>query len=272
MSEYPVSIAIDDQEFKQFQQLLLEKTGIFLSPVKKPLLTGRLNRRLRELGVRSYADYYRAIVLEEFPDELQILINCLTTNETAFFREPRHFDFLRDLCGRPEFLKRMVRVWCAAASSGEEPYSIAMVLADTLRHDNWELIASDVNSEVLDQARVGYYALQRGADIPKHYLQRYCLKGVGQHAGAFVIGPELRGNIRFQRINLVEPLPALGQFDVIFLRNALIYFPADIKLHVIEQTRRFLKLGGHFIVGHSETLLGTVSDFKPVSPSIYRRI
>lgn len=272
MVDSNASIILGDQEFKQFQRLLLEKTGIFLSSAKKPLLAGRLNRRLRELGIDSYALYYRAIVQDEFPDELQILINCLTTNETAFFREPKHFDFLRELCGRPEFQSRMMRVWCAASASGEEPYSIAMILADTLRHDNWELVASDVNSEVLDQARAGLYALQRAKNIPKRYLQHYCLKGVGNQSGFFIIGPELRNKIRFQRINLVESLPALGQFDVIFLRNTLIYFPADIKLRVIEQARRFLKPGGHFLVGHSESLLRTVADLVSVSPSIYRRI
>lgn len=270
--EFASAIPIDEQEFGQLQRLLFEQTGIFLSPAKKSLLTGRLNQRLRQLGLDSYALYYRAIVQNERPDELQTLIDCLTTNETAFFREPQHFDFLRELCSTPVFRGRAVRVWCAAASSGEEPYSIAMVMADTLRHERWEIVASDVNTQVLAQARAGHYALQRGSGIPKSYLRRYCLKGTGSQSGTFVIGPQLRDHIQFKRINLIADLPVLGQFDVIMLRNTLIYFPLEVKQRVIERARRFLKVGGHFIVGHSETLLHTVPDLVPVSPSIYRRI
>lgn len=262
---------INEQEFQQFQRLFYSQTGIFLSPAKKPLLTGRLNQRLRQLGLQSYGEYYRAIVQQDLPNELQVVIDCLTTNETSFFREPKHFDFLRELCKTPAFRERNVRVWCAASSSGEEPYTIAMVLADALPHERWEVFASDVNSEVLAQARAGQYSLQRSSGIPPALLRRYCLKGTGSQEGTFAVGPELRSHLHFQQINLVEPLPNLGQFDVIMLRNVLIYFQADVKQRVVMQARRFLKSGGYFIVGHSESLLHMAADLSPVSPSVYRR-
>lgn len=272
MSESSGAIPIDDLEFQQFQKLLFEQTGIHLAMNKKPLLTGRLNQRLRQLNIASYALYYRAIVSGQLPDELQVLIDRLTTNETSFFREPKHFDFLRSLCQTPLFRHNAVRLWCAASSSGEEPYSIAMTMADAMPHERWEIVASDVNSEVLRQARAGHYTLQRGASIPKTYLHRYCLKGVGTQTDTFVIGAELRAHIQFLRINLNTDLPSLGQFDAIFLRNTLIYFQTDVKQRIVGNMQRFLKKNGYFIVGHSETLMHVVDELQSVSPSIYRRV
>lgn len=271
MPELSGSIAIDDLEFQQFQRLLFEQTGIHLAVNKKPLLTGRLNQRLRQLDIPSYAVYYRAIVSGKLPGELQEVIDRLTTNETSFFREPKHFDFLRGLCQTPAFRHNPVRIWCAASSSGEEPYTIAMVMADAMTHERWEIVASDVNIDVLRQARAGHYSMQRGASIPKTFLHRYCLKGTGEQAGTFVIGPELRAHLQFQRINLNVELPVLGQFDVIFLRNTLIYFPQEVKQRIVGNMQRFLKKNGHFIVGHSETLMHVVDELHAISPSIYRR-
>ncbi len=161
------TIAIDDLEFQQFQRLLFEQTGIHLAANKKPLLTGRLNQRLRQLGLPSYAMYYRAIVSGKLPGELQEVIDRLTTNETSFFREPKHFDFLRELCQSPAFRHNPVRIWCAASSSGEEPYSIAMSMADAMAHERWEVVASDVNSDVLRQARAGTIPCSAAHPFPR---------------------------------------------------------------------------------------------------------
>ena len=270
--DHTSTIPIEDREFEQFQHLLFEQTGIYLAPAKKPLLTGRLNQRLRQLGIRSYAVYYRAIVQQQLPGEMQILIDRLTTNETSFFREPKHFDFLRRLCQTLPQSPYAMRVWCAACSTGEEPYSAAMVMNDAMHDKRWEIVATDINSQVLQQARLGHYPLARSESIPKTYLQRYCLKGTGNQSETFIIGPELRTHIQFRPINLITDLPALGQFDVIFLRNVLIYFPIEIKQRVIENLKRLLKTGGYFIVGHSESLLQIVDGLESVAPSIYRRV
>ena len=267
-----IDATISHQEFVQFQRLIYKIAGISLSDAKKPLLVGRLSKRLRHYGFSSFTQYYRLINSGESADELQIMVDLLTTNETYFFREPTHFDFLRNEIIAKRSSSAPFRVWSAASSSGEEAYSIAMTLAETLDTAPWEIIGSDISTKVLAKASTGHYSLERTDGIPPGYMRKYCLKGVRSHAGSFLVAPELRKNVNFFQINLMHPVVAdIGDFDVIFLRNVMIYFDPETKTRVVHNLLPRLKKGGHFIIGHSETLNGITDRVLSVRPTIYRK-
>jgi len=162
------------------------------------------------------------------------------------------------------------RVWSAASSTGEEAYSIAMVLADTIGAANWEIVGTDISSRVLEKARSGHYSLDRIDGIPRPLLQKYCLKGNGQYEGTLLVTRELRQRVDFRYSNLMAPAKGLGSFDVIFLRNVMIYFDPETKRKVINNLLPYLKTDGHLLIGHSETLNGITSDVVAVRPTIYR--
>lgn len=263
---------ITDQEFANFQRLIYKIAGISLADSKKVLVSGRLQRRLRHYDFDSFSQYYRLVTSGQQEEELQMMVDLLTTNETYFFREPRHFDFLREriLPKRPGH--GTFRVWSAASSTGEEAYTIAMVLAEHLPDDNWEIVGSDISTKVLAKAAAGHYPLERHEGIPPALLSKYCLKGVRSQAGTFLIAPALRSRARFLQINLTQPITEkIGEFDVIFLRNVMIYFDNDTKRKVVANLLPRLKPGGHFIVGHSETLNGFTDALTMVQPTIYRK-
>lgn len=262
---------ITDQEFSLFRELIFRIAGISMSPAKKTLVAGRLGKRLRFHNLSSYRDYYQLATKSGNEAELQIAVDLLTTNETHFFREPKHFDFMRDrvLAGHPK--GRALRVWSAASSTGEEPYSIAMQLADQLGDTPWEVVASDLSTQVLEKARRGLYSMQRAQEIPRHYLTRFCLKGTGSQQGNFMVAKELRTRVRFMQLNLNAPFPEMGEFDVIFLRNVMIYFDNDTKREVVHRMLPLLRPGGHLLIGHSESLNGVTDAYRIVVPSIYRK-
>ena len=266
----PPHSQITDIEFAQFQNLIFKLAGISLTEGKKDLVTGRLTRRLDHHGLDSFTAYYRYVCKEENANERQIMVDLLTTNETYFFREPKHFEFLREVASRhrPGF---PFRVWSAAASTGEEAYSIAMVLADTIGAANWEIVGTDISSRVIEKARSGHYSLDRIDGIPRPLLQKYCLKGNGQYEGTLLVVKELRHRIDFRYSNLMAPAKGLGSFDIIFLRNVMIYFDQETKRKVINNLLPYLKADGHLLIGHSETLNGVTSDLVAVRPTIYRR-
>ena len=262
---------ITHQEFDQFRNLLYELTGISLSAGKKALVCGRLAKRLRQRQLNSYGEYYRLLTSGHDRAEMQIAIDLLTTNETSFFREPKHFDFLRDELPLLHRLGRTLRVWSAASSTGEEAYSIAMVLAHRLGQQPWEVIGSDISARVVEKACSGHYITERAKNIPRQYLLDYCLKGIGAQAGTFLIDPKLRGRVRFMQHNLNTPPPHLGEIDVIFLRNVMIYFDMETKRQVVGRLLPLLRPGGYFIVGHSESLNGVANGLGLIKSSIYRK-
>ncbi len=265
------SVMITDEEFGLFQRLIRKLAGINLADSKKVLLVGRLQRRLREHGLDDFGSYYRLLASGRHPQELQIMVDLLTTNETYFFRESRHFDYLRDDILAARRLGGTFRIWSAASSSGEEAYSMAMVLAETLANSPWEVFASDISTRVLVKARSGHYANDRNDGIPPILRHRYCLPGTDD--GSFQIAPRIRDKVRFQQVNLTRPIdPRIGVFDVIFLRNVMIYFDTDTKRQVIANVLPRLLPGGHFIVGHSESLTGLTDQLAAVRPTIYRRV
>lgn len=265
------AIPITDQEFTRFQRLIHQIAGISLSPAKKALVCGRLGKRLAQYHLRSYDEYFNLLTDKHHQDELQTAVDLLTTNETYFFREPKHFDFLRQKILPVHKPGRPFRVWSAASSSGEEAYSIAMVLADLLGDSHWEVVASDICTKVLAKARAGHYPLERTTGISHEHLSRYCLKGIGSQAGTLLVEKTLRARVNFMQLNLSKPLPALGEFDVIFLRNVMIYFDMDTKRQVVQRMLPLLRPGGHFLVGHSESLNGVVDTLQSISPAIYRK-
>lgn len=262
---------ISSHEFDLFRNLLYQHAGINLSPAKKPLVSGRLAKRLAHYKLDSYGDYFRLVGSGRGNQEFQIALDLLTTNETYFFREPKHFDFLREHILPAAPPGRSFRIWSGASSTGEEPYSLAMTLADGLGDKPWEIVASDISTRVLEKARSGHYAMERASHIPRNYLSGYCLKGVGANEGTFIISQELRNRVHFMQINLNTTLPKIGEFDVIFLRNVMIYFDMETKQQVVKRMLPLLKPGGYFLVGHSESLNGICDSLRAVQPSVYRK-
>ncbi len=263
---------ISDTEFGQFQRFIFEAAGITLTDAKKALVSGRLAKRLHACHVKTYGDYFRLLMSGDSPRELQTAVDLLTTNETYFFREPKHFQFLKkeitDGCLRG---KPSLRVWSAAVSTGEEAYSAAMVLEDSLPGRPWEVVGSDISARVLDRARAGHYSMQRISHLPAAYLQRFCLKGCDAQEGTLLVQRALRNKLQFLRVNLNEPLPHLGAFEVIFLRNVLIYFSLETKRKVVARVLNLLKPGGYLFIGHSESLIEVTDAVELLAPAIYRK-
>ncbi len=262
---------ISNAEFAQFQQLIYKIAGISLADTKKVLLVGRLGRRLKHLKLSSFSEYYRLVSDKSEADELQAMVDLLTTNETYFFREEKHFEFLAKSIVAAHPSGSPFNVWSAASSTGEEIYTISFVLADTLGlNAAWSVTGSDISTAVLATAERGLYWLDRTRGLPDAYLRKYCMKGVRSQEGSYMIAPEIKRHTRFMQINLNRTLPALGKFHVIFLRNVMIYFDADTKRQVVARLVEQLHPGGYFIVGHSESLNGLTDKLRPIKPTIYQ--
>jgi chemotaxis protein methyltransferase CheR len=263
---------INDRDFAVIRDLLFEQVGISLTAAKKALVCSRLAKRVQALRLDSYASYFSHLCSGSDPAELQTAIDLLTTNETYFFREPKHFEALAALA---EAAPRgaTFRVWSAACSSGEEVYTIAMTLAELGRINRappWEVRGSDISTRVLDLARAAHYGMERTEGIAPALLKRYCLCGTGPYAGTMLIDPALRAKVEFAQINLIEPLPQLVPFNVIFLRNVLIYFDPPVKRKVVTQLMNALTPDGVLFVGLAETLNGLVEGLVPAGPGAYR--
>jgi chemotaxis protein methyltransferase CheR len=273
----PRGLAVSDRDFQRFQTLIHREAGIWLAPVKKALLVGRLARRLRELNIPSYGAYYER-VMEDEAERIRML-DAICTNETHFFREPKHFEFLAERvfpawraeadAGRRE---RRLRIWSAACSTGEEPYTLAMVLL-TAFPAGWdlEIIASDLSTKVLDRASAGLWPLEKSKEIPGAYLKAFMLRGFGAQEGLMKAGPEIRALIRFTRVNLVtEDWPGGPPFDLIFCRNVLIYFERLAKISVVERLLDRLDPRGFLFLGHAESLGGFTVKARAVLPTVYQ--
>ena len=262
---------ISNAEFAQFQKLIYKIAGISLADSKKVLLVGRLGRRLKHFQLANFTEYYRLVASGTAADELQTMVDLLTTNETYFFREEAHFDFLAKTILAQHPAGRPFNIWSAASSTGEEIYTISFVLADALGLDAaWTVQGSDISTAVLATAERGLYWLDRTRGLPQSYLRKYCLKGVRSQEGGFMIAPEIKRHTKFMQVNLNKTLPAMGKFHVIFLRNVMIYFDADTKRQVVARLVEQLHPGGYFIVGHSESLNGLTDTLRAIKPTIYQ--
>lgn len=259
-------------EFELFRHFIHQYAGIDLAPVKKIMVCSRLYKRVQHYNFISYGEYFHFATDKKNSAECEMLVNILTTNETYFFREPKHFEFFQY-----KILKNWhsghFKVWSAASSSGEEAYSLAMLLSENAGTQTWEILATDINSTVLKKASKGIYFMERLELLDPALMKKYCLKGVREQAGVFRINDKLRQKINFHRVNLTNRLPdKIGDFDVIFLRNVLIYFNNETKKQVVNQLIDKLKPGGYFFISHSETLSRVTDRLKMIQPSIYMKL
>ncbi len=265
---------ITTKEFRLFQTLVQQEAGIFLSDQKRALLVGRLAPRMRALSLTSFASYHDHLHRE--PQELVRMLDAICTNETQFFREPKQFAFLENdvlPAWRAEAAAgertKQVRVWSAACSTGEEPYSIAMTLSAHLPDWSIEILASDLSMKVLERATSGIWPIERAEQIPARYRKAFMLRGSGAQEGKMAARPELSSLIRFARVNLShESYPVNGKFDLIFCRNVLIYFDAPSKRRVIDRLLDRLEPRGYFFLGHSESL-GNFDRVRAAGPTVY---
>jgi chemotaxis protein methyltransferase CheR len=274
----PASIAVSDKDFLRFQALIHREAGIWLAPVKKALLVGRLAKRLRELGLTSYGAYFEKVVEDEA--ERIRMLDAICTNETHFFREPKHFEFLAQRvlpAWRAEAAEgrraQRIRVWSAACSTGEEPYTIAMELLHAFP-SGWDLevLASDLSTKVLDRAAAAIWPIEKAKEIPDPYRKNFMLRGYGAQEGLMKAGPEIREIVRFARVNLVgDGWPAGPPFDLVFCRNVLIYFERQAKTTVVERLLERLDPRGYLFLGHAESLGGFTTLARAVLPTVYQR-
>jgi chemotaxis protein methyltransferase CheR len=273
----PSQLGDDDYEF--LCRLVFERSRINLGPSKRELVTSRLAKRLRVLRRNSFADYCDYLRSPQGAEEITDLLDVISTNVTDFFREPAHFEFLQQ-SALPEWLKSPrhpaapYRIWSAACSSGEEPYTIAMVLAEffqTRGNFAWQVDASDISTRMLERARRGIYRAERVQLPSPDWLRRYFQRGVGVYAGQYRVKPELRERVSFHHLNLFDVFPFTSPYDLIFCRNVMIYFDRPTQENLVSRLREQLAPGGYLIVGHSESLIGIRHHLKGIQPSIYRR-
>ncbi len=257
-------------DFERVRKLIYQHAGISLSPVKQDMVYSRLARRLRATGKGSFAEYLDALE-KNGGDEWERFVNSLTTNLTSFFREPHHFPIFA------EHLKKIgttrpIRVWCSAASTGEEPYSIAITVQEALGANvsNVSIIASDLDTNVLETARKGVYPIERVEKLSPERLRRFFLRGTGAQEGYVSVRPELKRMIDFQRINLLEPnWPVKGPLDIIFCRNVMIYFDKPTQYKILSRFAPMMQPDGLMFAGHSESFLHAADLFKSLGKTVY---
>lgn len=259
---------ISASAFRAICRMFHEVSGIQLSEAKKALVTGRLMKLAQQRGLSDVDEYVAVVLRENNPAELVKVVDKLTTNETYFFREPEHFTLLAELLARHD-RKCPLRVWSAASSSGEEAYTIAMVLADKLGEAPWEVVGTDLSTEVVAKARTGLYPMDRARVLPKDYLKRFCRRGQGQYEGTLLIARELRQRVHFGSANLTTELPDIGDFNFIFLRNVLIYFDNPGKADIVRRVITRLKPGALLFTGHAESLNNLGLPLRSVRPAVY---
>jgi len=270
----PGTAKLSPQVFAAVKALAYRTAGIDLQLGKQEMVAARLWKRARALGFGSAEEYIGAVQSDR-GGELEIdLIDALTTNFTSFFREPAHFDFLKAAVLPKLRTRSNFTIWTAASSTGEEPYSIAVTLFEELGAETERLAriwASDISTKVLKRAEAGVYPEDRFRGLSQDWRRRYLLRGTGSREGEFRFRPELRNLIRFERINLMEPLPAEGPFPLIFLRNIMIYFDRPTQEKVVAALTAKLEPGGYLFIGHSESLNGLAHRLERVQVAVYRK-
>jgi chemotaxis protein methyltransferase CheR len=269
-----------DSEFEFIRTLVYERSRISLGPDKRELVGARLAKRLRPLRMGSVGAYCRFLQSPEGEEEFVHLIDVISTHHTAFFRENEHFEFIRSAI-LPELLARFraerwsrLHAWSAACSSGEEPYSLAMVLADALGRQPWpwHIEATDISHRVVDQARAGIYPHHTIETVPPAHRQAFFQRGIGVQTGNFRVNAALRSRVEFRQLNLLgETAPFSEPFHLILCRNVMIYFDRPTQEELVERLTRHLVPGGYLLVGHAESLTGIRHQLELVRPAVYRR-
>lgn len=269
---------LGDEEFRFLAGFMSRETGIVLSDHKRQMVCGRLVKRLRALGLRSFGEYVDLLRGPAAMTEIENLVNAITTNITHFFREPHHFDFLHDSVLAPRLTERprrpRVRIWSAGCSSGEEPYSVAMVMADVLKlGEGWDalILATDIDTSVLARAEAGLYSAEATRYIPETYRKRFLRKVAGDPSH-IQISDDIRRLIRFRQLNLHGKWPMKGKFDAIFCRNVAIYFDKPTQRTLFNCFADALAMGGYLYLGHAESLIGVTDRFEVADKTVYRRV
>jgi len=260
-------------DFEKISQIVYQYSGIRMHSGKEELVRSRLIKRLRVLGLNSFSAYLHHVEEDRTLHELQAMIDSLATNKTSFFREKQHFDFMRSHI-IPELKKRAssVRVWSAGCSSGEEPYSIAMLL-----HDEWpdinlsdvRILATDISEPVLAKAKSGEYDKEALQDLPPAYLLKYFNPPRSSSPKTYCVQDNIKRIVRFAKLNLMDEWPMKGPFDLIFCRNVMIYFDSSTQRRLVQRFGDILVPGGHLLVGHSESLVSNSAGFKYIQPATY---
>lgn len=266
--------ALTPHEFQQFQTLAHRQFGLELKPGKEHLVSVRLSKELLELHLTSFQAYYNHILQDKNGDALAGMIDALTTNHTSFFREPAHFDFLRQIVIPKLRHRNRISIWSAACSSGEEPYSIAFCLHDELGMNAMSkvsILASDISTRALAKAQKAVYPATRLAEVPASQLRHYLRRGEREWEDWYLVKQEFRAAVTFRRLNLVQALSGLPEFPLIFCRNVMIYFDKATQQKLIERLTACLEPGGYLLVGHSESLNGIDHKLRHVQSSVYQR-
>jgi len=264
---------MEKAQFDKFRTLVHELSGIHLAENKEALVIARISKRMRALGIQDYGRYYEYVLADKSGGELTELINAISTNVTHFYREARHFELLATWMRAWESEGvRSLRIWSAASSTGEEPYTIAMTVLESLtRPMPVEILASDISTKVLNAASAGVYRQQDIEKIPPLLLRKYFQVG-GEEDQLYRVKPIIRNLVTFQQINLATPpYPIKGGLDVIFCKNVMIYFNQELRQQIVQTFQGMLRPGGYLVVGMAESLSASKHQMKPVEPSVYRK-
>ncbi|MGD8483658.1 MAG: protein-glutamate O-methyltransferase CheR [Thioalkalispiraceae bacterium] len=267
---------LTEKHYNFVRKLVAERTGIALSDAKRDMIYGRLTRRLRALDLSNFDDY--CAILKDGNDEQELIefTNAITTNLTAFFREQHHFDYLGNTV-LPELMRtkqnRSIRIWSAGCSSGEEPYSIAMVVNEVVPAD-WDvrILATDLDSNMVERARAGIYPLERVEGISKQRLRNWVRRGKGSKSNMVKMSSDLQDIIRFKQLNLMHDWPMRGKFDIIFCRNVVIYFSKDTQKQLFNRYADIMTDNSHLFIGHSESLYKVSDRFKLLGQTMYKKV
>lgn len=268
------SMTLSPREFATISALAKERFGLELGAGKEQLVAARIGKIARILGFRSFRDYYQHVQDDNSGQAIVQLIDALTTNHTSFFREQAHFDFLVRQILPARNKNTPMSIWSSACSTGEEPYSIALTLREQLGPNHPALphiLATDISTRALETAQQAVYSAERFQGKPAPWLHKHLLRGEGKWTGYYRMRPEILSMISFGRLNLIEPLPAIGPFELILCRNVMIYFSRATQEKVVAKLSARLQPGGYLFVGHSEGLTGMNHNLQQIQPAIYRK-
>jgi len=268
------TLSFSDREFKRISDIMYQAAGLAFNDSKKSLIQSRLAPRIQRLGLSGFVDYIALLEDESQAAEFQMAVDLLTTNETYFFREPKHYELLElELANRKS--RHPLAIWSAAASFGDEAYSTAMLLSDMQMQGrigpDWSIVASDISHRVLLSAKEAVYPVERLRAVSPERLRRYCLRGEGDSEGQVLMQDKIRSRVQFGRLNLCQPIDGIGPFDVIFLRNVLIYFDTPTKIDVVDRVLATLKPGGLFFLGTAEGRVACKTPLQTVQPGAFRK-
>jgi chemotaxis protein methyltransferase CheR len=268
-------LVLTDQDLKKVVRLVYDRSGITLHEGKRSLVMARLQKRLRHHGFSSFSTYLNHVEKDASGEELVLLLDAIATNHTYFFREEQHFSYLTSRV-LPEWRAHAaggpLRLWCAAASTGEEPYTLAITLADASPAIEFGMLASDLSTKALKTAKSGVYKLSAVQSIPSDVLRRHFERGMGEQEGFARVSASLRKRIAFRNLNLLEIGDVGERFDVIFCRNVMIYFDKAVQQRVVAMLERHLKPGGYLFISHSESLNGVSHGLRWMAPAVYQRV